>query len=237
MRSDGRSPEQLREVKIIPNFQVHPKGSCLIEMGNTRVICSVSYDDSVPPFLRGKGRGWLTAEYSMIPGSTSSRIHRERSKLGGRTQEIQRLIGRSLRNCLNFEALGERSFTVDCDVLDADGGTRTAAITGSYVALALAVRALEKQYPAFPKNVLKTPVAAVSVGLVEQVPMLDLHFDDDSRADVDMNVVKTGEGAYVEVQGIGETGPFQRKQLDELLALADAGIEQLLSIQRAVLES
>jgi ribonuclease PH len=191
-------------------------------------------EESVPPFLKGSGKGWLTAEYSMLPASSPQRVSRERNKVGGRTHEIQRLIGRSLRNCIDLSLLGERSLLVDCDVIDADGGTRTAAITGSYVALVLAVRKLEQEMPAVRAS-LKMGVAAVSVGIVEGIPCLDLHYDDDKRADVDMNVVKTTTNHYVEVQGTGEGAPFDQAALDNLLALASKGIEELFAAQRKVL--
>jgi len=229
MRSDGRLPEQLRLVKIVPHFQTAPHGSCLIEMGKTRVICSVMLEETVPPFLKGSGKGWVTAEYSMLPGSSPKRVGRERQKVGGRTHEIQRLIGRSLRTCVDMTKLGERSLLIDCDVLDADGGTRTAAITGSYVALALALRKLPFA------AALKTAVAAVSVGIVRGTPCLDLHYHDDRDAEVDMNVVKTAEGKYVEVQGTAENNPFDQAELDQLLALAGKGIDILLDAQRKAL--
>lgn len=233
-RSDGRQLDQLRAVKITPNYMENPSGSCLIEVGKTRVICSAILEESVPHWLKGSGNGWLTAEYSMLPGSSSQRISRERSKLGGRTQEIQRLIGRSLRAAIDLKALGERSLLVDCDVLDADGGTRTAAITGAYVAVMLAVKKLSAQNPAL-KSIVKCGVAAVSVGLVEGHPSLDLHYDDDKRAQVDMNIVKTSAGEYVEVQGTAEGLPFGRKGLNDLLDLADKGLDQLFKIQNAAL--
>jgi ribonuclease PH len=236
IRSDGRKFDQLREVRITPGFMAHPSGSCLIEVGNTRVICSAILEKTVPHWLKNSGSGWLTAEYSMLPGSSSQRIPRERSKLGGRTQEIQRLIGRSLRACVDLKALGEKSLLIDCDVLDADGGTRTAAITGSYVALMLAVKKLSGEFPEL-KNVVKGAVAAVSVGLVEGVPCLDLHYDDDKRAQVDMNIVKTSAGQYVEVQGTAEGLPFGRDGLNDLLDLADKGLQQLFRLQQSVIES
>src|SRR3954470_2221661 len=195
-RIDGRKPDQLRPVKITTNYLKHPAGSCLIEMGKTRVVCSAMLEETVPPFLKGKGKGWLTAEYAMLPASSRQRVHRERAKVGGRPHEIQRLIGRSLRSCFDMTKLGERSLLIDCDVIDADGGTRTAAITGSYVAVALAVQRLRATLPALD-GAIRSAVAAVSVGIVRGVPVLDLHYDDDSRADVDMNVVKTSLGQYV----------------------------------------
>ncbi len=229
-RHDGRLSNQLRPLKITPHFLAAPAGSCLIEFGGTRVICSAVIENSVPPFLKGKGRGWLTAEYSMLPGSSSTRIVRERSKIGGRTQEIQRLIGRSLRSSMHFEALGERSILVDCDVIDADGGTRTASITGAYVALALAIQKTPEL-----ANVLKTPVAAVSVGIVEGAPVLDLDYYEDKDAGVDMNVVMTGEDQLIEVQGTGESQPFNRQELNALLDLAGEGIQSLFLAQKQAL--
>lgn len=230
-RHDGRLPNQLRSLKITPHFLVAPAGSCLIEFGGTRVICSAVIENSVPPFLKGKGRGWLTAEYSMLPGSSSTRIVRERSKIGGRTQEIQRLIGRSLRSSMHFEALGERSVLVDCDVIDADGGTRTASITGAYVALALAVQKMPEL-----ATVLKTPVAAVSVGIVAGTPVLDLDYYEDKDAGVDMNVVMTGENQFIEVQGTGESQPFSCEELNRLLELASEGIQSLFLVQKQALQ-
>ena len=235
MRSDGRQSDQLRPIKMTPGYLNNPTGSCLIEMGKTRVICSVVLEETVPHFLKGSGKGWLTAEYSMLPGSSAERVMRERNKVGGRTHEIQRLIGRSLRACVDLAALGERSLLVDCDVLDADGGTRTAAITGSYVALVLAIRRLSSKVPGL-QGALKTAVAAVSVGIVNGIACLDLHYDDDKVAEVDMNVVKTGENKYVEVQGTAESVAFDRAGLDRLLALADKGIEQLFAAQRKALD-
>lgn len=235
MRSDGRRTDEMRAVKITPGFLTNPAGSCLIEVGNTRVLCSATVEETVPPFLRNSGKGWLSAEYSMLPGSTQQRVNRERQKIGGRTHEIQRLIGRSLRTCLNLSKLGERSILIDCDVLDADGGTRTAAITGGYVALALAVAKLRKQVPSLSSLEL-TPVAAISVGIVGGTPCLDLHYDDDKAADVDMNIVKTAKGEFVEIQGTAEAAPFQWKAFEQLVRLAESGIQQLLEAQREVLE-
>ncbi len=234
MRSDGRRADELRSVKIHPHFLAAPAGSCLIEMGKTRVVCSAMLEETVPPFLKGSGKGWLSAEYCMLPASSSQRIQRERAKIGGRTHEIQRLIGRSLRMCVDLQCLGERSLLVDCDVLDADGGTRTAAITGSYVAVALALRKLSGHSDQL-KKVLKGSVAAVSVGVVKGVPCLDLHYDDDKQADVDMNIVKTSENKYIEVQGTAEGAPFDHAVLKELLALADKGIDLLFEAQQKCL--
>jgi ribonuclease PH len=235
MRSDERSAQQLRPTTITPNFLMHAEGSVLIEAGRTRVICAASVEDRVPQFLRNSGKGWVTAEYGMLPRATSTRTQREASagKVGGRTQEIQRLIGRSLRSVTNLGALGERTIWIDCDVIQADGGTRTASITGAFVALALALQALRD------RDVLKTVpitdyVAAISVGIVDAEPLLDLAYDDDSRAEVDMNIVKTGDGRFVEVQGTAEAIPFGREALLALLDLADMGIRQLIEIQRAI---
>jgi ribonuclease PH len=233
-RPDGRRPDELRAVRIEPHFQSNPAGSCLIEMGGTRVLCSVMLEETVPPFLKGSGKGWLTAEYSMLPGSSSQRVHRERAKIGGRTHEIQRLIGRSLRACLDTTKIGERSFLVDCDVLDADGGTRTAAITGGYVALALAVRRAGATVPGI-ESALRGAVAAISVGIVDGVPCLDLPYEEDKRAEVDMNVVRTSDGKFVEVQGTAEGLPFDRPMLDAMLALAEKGTDLLFEAQRRVL--
>ena len=231
-RTDGRAPNELRPVKITPGFLTYAEGSVLIEMGNTRVICAASLEDRVPPFLRNTGQGWLTAEYSMLPRSTQTRTAREIGRGGpsGRTHEIQRLIGRSLRAVADMKALGERTLTIDCDVLQADGGTRTAAITGAYVAFALAGNRLLK-IGKISKPVVVNQLAAVSVGIVGNVPLLDLKYDEDSRAEVDMNVVCTGDGRFIEVQGTAEREPFSRSQMDELLALAGSGINTLVSLQ------
>jgi ribonuclease PH len=235
MRSDHRPADQLRETTITPNFLMHAEGSVLIEAGRTRVICAASVEDRVPPFLRNSGKGWVTAEYGMLPRATSSRTQREASagKVGGRTQEIQRLIGRSLRSVTNLPALGERTIWIDCDVIQADGGTRTASITGAFVALALALEKLRE------RDILKSIplsdyVAAISVGIVDGEALLDLAYDDDCRADVDMNIVKTGDGRFIEVQGTAEADPFGRDALLQLLDLADAGIRQLVDKQRAL---
>jgi len=235
MRSDTRPSDQLRPITITPNYLEHAEGSVLIEAGRTRVICTASVEDRVPPFLRNTGKGWVTAEYGMLPRATSTRTQREASagKVGGRTQEIQRLIGRSLRAVTNLPALGERTVWIDCDVIQADGGTRTASITGAFVALALAVETLRK------RDMLKTVplsnyVAAISVGIVDGEALLDLAYEDDSRAEVDMNIVKTGDGRFIEVQGTAEAIPFCRESLNRLLDLADAGIRQLIDKQRAI---
>src|SRR6266436_4885550 len=235
MRSDQRPANQLRDTTITPNYLMHAEGSVLISAGNTRVICAASVEDRVPPFLRNTGKGWVTAEYGMLPRATSTRTTREASagKVGGRTQEIQRLIGRSLRSVTNLPALGERTVWIDCDVIQADGGTRTASITGAFVALALALEKLKE------RGTLKTIpltdyVAATSVGIVDGEVLLDLAYEDDSRAEVDMNIVKTGDGRYIEVQGTAEAIPFGRDALITLLDLADYGIGQLVEKQRAI---
>ena len=235
MRSDNRPADQLRDTLIVPNYLEHAEGSVLIEAGRTRVICTASVEDRVPSFLRSTGKGWVTAEYGMLPRATSTRTQREAStgKVGGRTQEIQRLIGRSLRSVTRLAALGERTVWIDCDVIQADGGTRTASITGAFVALALALETMRKraQIGTIP---LTDYVAAISVGIVDGEPLLDLAYDDDSRAQVDMNVVKTGDGRFIEVQGTAEGPPFGREALNTLLDLADVGIRQLIEKQRAI---
>ena len=235
MRSDGRLDEQLRPTRITPNYLLHAEGSVLVESGKTKVICTASVEDRVPPFRRNSGKGWVTAEYGMLPRATSTRTQRESSagRVGGRTQEIQRLIGRSLRAVTKMEELGERTITLDCDVIQADGGTRTASITGAFVALALAINKLRQQ------DLIRTVpivdyVAATSVGIVEGMPMLDLAYAEDSKADVDMNIIKTGAGLYIEVQGTAEAMPFGREALNRLLDLADTGIRQLIALQRGL---
>jgi ribonuclease PH len=235
MRTDARTANQLRQTTLTPHYLPHAEGSVFIEAGNTRVICTASVEDRVPPFLRNTGKGWVTAEYGMLPRATSTRTSRESTsgKVGGRTQEIQRLIGRSLRSVTKLQALGERTIWIDCDVIQADGGTRTASITGAFVALALA---LEKMHE---RDMIRTIpltdyVAAISVGIVDGEPLLDLAYEDDSRAEVDMNIVKTGSGRYVEVQGTAEALPFGRDALNTLLDLADHGIGQLIAKQRAI---
>jgi ribonuclease PH len=234
-RLDGRLADAIRPTKITPDYLVHAEGSVLIEVGRTRVICAASIEDRVPPFLRGQGKGWVTAEYGMLPRATSTRTTREASagKVGGRTQEIQRLIGRSLRAITSMQELGERTVWIDCDVIQADGGTRTASITGGFVALVLALERLRAQ-AAIPRVPVTDYVAATSVGVVAGTPLLDLAYDEDSRADVDMNVVKTAGGKFIEVQGTAEAQPFDRGALDSLLALADRGIAALVEQQRAV---
>ncbi len=235
-RTDGRAPDELRPAKITPGYLPYAEGSVLIEMGNTRVVCAASLEDRVPPFLRNSGQGWLTAEYAMLPRATQTRTAREIGRGGpsGRTHEIQRLIGRSLRAVADLKALGERTITIDCDVVQADGGTRTAAITGAYVALALASQQLIKSGK-IQRSLTVDQVAAISVGIVGNVALLDLKYDEDSRAEVDMNVVCTGDGRFIELQGTAEREPFSRSQMDELVALAEQGIEELIGIQKAVL--
>jgi ribonuclease PH len=235
-RTDGRAHDELRLAHITPGFVPYAEGSVLIEMGNTRVICAASLEERVPPFLRNSGQGWLTAEYAMLPRATQTRSARETGRGGpsGRTHEIQRLIGRSLRAVADMKALGERTLTIDCDVLQADGGTRTAAITGAYVAFALANKHLLKTGK-IARPITTNQVAAVSVGIVDGTPLLDLKYDEDSRAEVDMNVVCTGDGRFIELQGTAEREPFSRAQMDELLALATSGIEVLIGIQKSVI--
>lgn len=232
-RTDGRAFDELRPVKITPGYLPYAEGSVLIEMGETRVVCAASIDERVPPFLRNSGQGWITAEYSMLPRATQQRTPREVKRGGpsGRTHEIQRLIGRSLRAAADMRVLGERTITLDCDVLQADGGTRTAAITGAYVAFAVAANRLLKNGK-IQKSVITNEVAAISVGLVGNTPLLDLKYDEDSRAEVDMNVVCTSDGRFIEVQGTAEREPFSRGQMESLLALAERGIRSLVGIQR-----
>jgi ribonuclease PH len=239
VRTDNRAPNELRPVKITPDFLAHAEGSALIEMGNTRVICAASVEDKLPPHLRSqRTEGWVTAEYGMLPRSTHTRSSREvgRGRPSGRTHEIQRLIGRSMRAIADRSLLGERTITLDCDVLQADGGTRTAAITGAYVAFAIACRRLLAE-----KKIKKSPiiseVAAISVGIVDGTPLLDLKYDEDSRAEVDMNVVCTGDARFIEVQGTAEGSPFTREQMDQLLELAKEGIAKLVQVQRYAIEA
>lgn len=233
MRIDRREAGQMRRVNIIPDYLLTAEGSALIEIGNTRVLCAASVEESVPGFLRGSGKGWVTAEYSMLPRATATRTPREisRGRASGRTMEIQRLIGRSLRSVVDLAALGERSVILDCDVLQADGGTRTAAITGSYIAMSLAVRQLVK-FGAIKRTPVRDFVAATSVGIVDGIPMLDLCYEEDSRAEVDMNVVMTGSGGFVELQATAEKVAFDDNSLSTLVALARGGIESLVLIQK-----
>jgi ribonuclease PH len=235
-RRDGRRPDQLRPVSITRDYLCHPEGSVLVEFGDTKVICTASVEDKVPPFLKGKGQGWVTAEYGMLPRSTNTRTSRERTGPSGRSQEIQRLVGRSLRAVVEMARMGERTIWVDCDVIQADGGTRTAAITGSLVAVADALGTIVK--PGVPSApLLRDCVAAISVGIVGGQPLLDLNYAEDSTAEVDMNVVMTGVGAFVEVQGTAEQTPFPKERLDEMLALAAAGVARLVTLQRRALEA
>jgi len=233
VRTDGRAFDQLREVRITPGYLSYAEGSVLIEMGQTRIVCSASIDERVPPFLRNSGQGWITAEYSMLPRATQQRKPREIGRGGpsGRTHEIQRLIGRSLRAAAKMKALGERTITLDCDVLQADGGTRTAAITGAYVAFVLAINRLLKAGK-ISQSIITNEVAAISVGIVENTPLLDLKYDEDSKADVDMNIVCTGDGRFIEVQGTAEREPFTPAQMESLLALARQGLQSLVATQR-----
>ncbi len=234
-RPDGRPADALRPLTITRGYMKNAEGSALIEMGETRVICTASVEERVPPFLMGKGRGWVTAEYAMLPRATNQRTQRETRGVKGRTQEIQRLIGRSLRAVMALEKLGTRTIWIDCDVLQADGGTRTAAISGAYVALADAVAHLESR-SAIKENPLKDSVAAVSVGVVGDTTRLDLCYTEDAGAEVDMNIVKTGVGNYIEVQGTAEGEPFARDQMLSLLDLADVGLEHIAAEQSRVLE-
>jgi ribonuclease PH len=233
MRPSGRNPDQLREIRFTCDYTRHAEGSVLVEFGDTRVLCTASVEQKVPRFLKGKGEGWVTAEYGMLPRSTHDRMGREasRGKQGGRTLEIQRLIGRSLRAAVNLQALGENTITLDCDVLQADGGTRTASITGGFVALSLAVdKMLENRV--IKKNPLHGQVASVSVGIYQGVPVLDLDYLEDSSAETDMNVVMNDAGAFIEIQGTAEGHAFRRDELNAMLDLADSGIESLLKKQR-----
>jgi ribonuclease PH len=234
MRQDGRGHDVLRKVKVTRHYLKHAEGSCLIEVGDTKVICSASVDESVPNFLKGKGEGWVTAEYGMLPRSCGSRINRDRSK-SGRIFEIQRLVGRSLRSVVEMKELGERTIYLDCDVIQADGGTRTASITGSFVALVDALDTL-KQKGLISRVPITEFVAATSVGIVDGAKLLDLTYDEDSKAEVDMNVVMISKGDFIEVQGTAERKPFSKQQLDDLLDLAKRGIERLIQMQKELLK-
>ena len=238
MRTDGRKPKQLRPLRITPNYIKTADGSVLIEMGDTKVICTAKLEERVPPFLRNSGKGWITAEYGMLPGSSQARIGREssRGKVGGRTHEIQRLIGRSLRAITDLRGLGERTVWIDCDVIQADGGTRTASITGAYVALGEAVRSWQKR-AVIARDPIKDSVAAVSIGIVDGTVLLDLCYEEDSKADVDMNFVMTGSGKFIEVQGTAESVPFTKKQMDNMAQTAQQAIKELLKAQKQVLAS
>ena len=233
-RPDGRAPDQLRPITVTRDYLLHPEGSVLVEFGATKVICTATVEDKVPQFLKGQGLGWVTAEYGMLPRSTNTRMNRENRGPSGRSQEIQRLVGRALRAVTERSKMGERTVWIDCDVMQADGGTRTAAITGGWIALADAVGRMPGVKPA---AVLRDCVAAISVGIVAGQPLLDLNYPEDSTAEVDMNVVMTGGGEFVEVQGTAEQVPFGRARLDELLALAERGIRQLLALQRRALDA
>lgn len=233
-RQDERKVDELRSVRITPNISPYAEGSALIEVGRTKVICTASVEDRVPPFLRNKGTGWVTAEYAMLPRATNTRTQRETMRPTGRTQEIQRLIGRSLRAVVDMKLLGERQIFLDCDVIQADGGTRCASITGAYVALALACRRLV-QTGVVRTNPILSEVAAVSVGICEETTILDLAYTEDSSAEVDMNIVCTGEGKFIEIQGTAEREPFSREQMNEMLALAEKGIKELFEHQRKAL--
>ena len=235
-RSDGRKPDDLRPVRVTRDYLRHPEGSVLVEFGDTKVVCTASIEEKVPPFLKGQGKGWVTAEYGMLPRSTNTRMNRERNGPSGRSQEIQRLVGRSLRAVVEMAKLGERTVWVDCDVIQADGGTRTAAITGSFIAVADAIGTLVKA-GTLPGSPVRDCVAAISVGIVSGTPVLDLNYVEDSSAEVDMNVVMTGAGAFVEVQGTAEQTPFGRDRLTDMLALAESGIGRLIALQRRVLEA
>ncbi|PYR74209.1 MAG: ribonuclease PH [Acidobacteria bacterium] len=234
-RTDGRSSTQLRPTRMTPGFLAHAEGSVLIEVGRTKVVCAASVEDRVPPFLRNTGKGWVTAEYGMLPRATSTRTQRESTagKVGGRTQEIQRLIGRSLRSVTKLSELGERSIWIDCDVIQADGGTRTASITGGFVALVLALGRM-KELAVLKDIPVVDYVAATSVGIVDGAALLDLAYEEDSRAEVDMNLVKTGDGRFIELQGTAEGPPFDKRALEALMELADTGIRELIALQKTV---
>ncbi len=238
MRPSGRATDELRNVRFTPGFTRHAEGSVLVEFGDTRVLCTASVEDSVPPFLRGKGQGWVTAEYGMLPRSTGSRMGREaaRGRQQGRTIEIQRLIGRSLRACIDLAALGERSVVLDCDVIQADGGTRTASITGGYVALALAMKAL-RQAGKLKRDPLIGHVAAISVGIYKGEPVLDLDYPEDSEAETDMNVVMNEAGGFIEIQGTAEGHAFREDELGSMLAMARKGIAHLIDAQQQAIEA
>ena len=237
MRPSNRAPDEMRHIRITRNYTMHAEGSVLVEFGNTRVLCNATIEERVPGFLRGKGQGWVTAEYGMLPRSTNSRMDREaaRGKQGGRTMEIQRLIGRSLRAVVDLQALGERSVTIDCDVIQADGGTRTASITGGFVALADAVQTLLDS-KAINKNPLTGQVASVSVGIYKGTPVLDLDYPEDCNAETDMNVVMSNAGDFIEVQGTAEGHPFNQDELNSMLALARKGISELITSQQDALK-
>lgn len=235
MRVDGRKKDQLRKVSVKKNFFKHAEGSCLISFGETKVACAATIEEGVPSFLKGKGQGWVTAEYGMLPRSCTQRISREKNGASGRTQEIQRLIGRSLRSVVDMKKLGERTIKIDCDVLQGDGGTRTASITGGYIALVLALKKMkkEKKLTIWP---VKEQIAAISVGISQREPILDLNYIEDSQAEVDMNIVMLSNGQFVEIQGTAEGKAFSKKEMDAMLVLAQRGIKQLFAIQRRVIQ-
>lgn len=236
LRIDSRRHNELREIKISRNFIKHAEGSALIEMGETKVLCTATIEEKVPPFLHGKGTGWVTAEYSMLPRSAQQRIPREASKgkIGGRTHEIQRLIGRALRSVIDLKALGERTVWIDCDVLQADGGTRTASITGAFVALVDALRYLQKK-GVIDSLPIKDYLAAVSVGKIDEREVLDLSYAEDSKADVDMNIVMTGSGKFVEIQGTAEGSVFSKEEMDRFISLAKKGIKEIIEVEKTLL--
>jgi ribonuclease PH len=236
MRMNGRKPDELRPVRIIRNYIKHAEGSVLIQLGETRVICTVTLEDKVPPFLRNQGRGWITAEYAMLPRSTKTRSTREstQGRVGGRTHEIQRLIGRSLRAVMDLSLIGERTFWIDCDVIQADGGTRTASITGAYVALVDAVEYLRKEV-SIPRDPIIDSVAAISIGVVDGQTFLDLNYEEDSKAEVDCNFVMTGRGRFIEIQGTAEGQPFSKEAFEKMMGMAAQGIDKLTTIQQQVL--
>lgn len=236
-RHDGRTSNELRSVTLLPDYLIHPEGSVLIQVGNTKVICTATIEEKVPGFLRGQGKGWITAEYSMLPRATAARTVRDaaRGKINGRTMEIQRLIGRALRAIVDLEALGEKTLWVDCDVIQADGGTRTASITGAFVALTQAIAKIHENKP-FSKFPVTDFLAATSVGFIDEIgPVLDLDYIEDSSANVDMNIVMTGNGRFVEIQGTGEEATFSREELNTLLDLGEKGISELIAVQKEVL--
>lgn len=237
LRPDGRPADKLRDIKITRNFLKTAEGSALIEIGNTKVICTASIENKVPPFLKDQKKGWVTAEYSMLPRSTATRMSRESvtGRIGGRTHEIQRLIGRAIRSVTDLEALGERTIRLDCDVIQADGGTRTASITGAFVALLDAIRYAQENR-IIDKQPVKNYIAAVSVGIIDGKPMLDLSYEEDASAEVDMNIVMTDSDKFIEIQGTAELNPFDNNMLQELLSLAKSGIKEIIAIQKKVLE-
>lgn len=236
LREDARNTNELRQIKVTKDFNIYAEGSVLMEFGNTKVICTASVSEKVPPFLKNQGKGWLTAEYSMLPRATGERNTREaaKGKLSGRTMEIQRLIGRALRAAIDLDKLGERTITIDCDVIQADGGTRTTSISGGFIALALAIKKLLKE-GIIKENPIISNVAAISVGIVNNTPMLDLKYSEDSIAEVDMNIIMNGKGEFVEVQGTGEEATYTRAQLNQLIDLAEEGIKDIIEIQNKII--